>query len=114
MILSLFFSEKLFVLLLVLAAPASALFILSVPEEQRGSAKKYVTVAKVVSIYAFITGLIYFMETFSLIDLPHGLVHNMLLIYVGFGLPFIGICLVLMAKNERKRSDSSPGIFGEL
>lgn len=107
-------SEKLFVLLLVLAAPASALFILSVPEEQRESVKKYVKAIKVVSVYAAISGFIYFMDTFLHIDFLSGLVPGMFAIYAAFGLPSIGICLVLMAKEKRKRSDSSPGNFGKI
>lgn len=107
LILSLDVSEKLFVLLLVLAAPASALFILSVPEELRELAKRYITVAKVVSVYAVISGFIYFLDAFSLIDLPRDLVNNMLLIYAALGLPSIGICLVLLARQTKKVRFSS-------
>jgi hypothetical protein len=64
--LHLYISEELFFFIPVLAAPASALFIKSVPEERRESAKKYVNVAKVVSIYATIIGFMYFIDSFLL------------------------------------------------
>jgi hypothetical protein len=96
-IISLHVPDELFVLLLVLGAPASLLFIKSVPEDLRESTKKYVKVAKVVSVYAAIIGLLYFIDNLLLID--NSLAYGMLIIYVAFGLPPIGICLVLMARK---------------
>jgi hypothetical protein len=94
-------SGSLLVLLTILAAPASALFIQSVPKEHRKSAKKYVIVAIVVSIHMAIIGIIYFINTFLLIDQSLDFIMFLMgLIYVAFGLPFIGICLVLMAKEK--------------
>jgi hypothetical protein len=95
-------SGSLLVLLPILIAPASALFIQSVPKEHRKSAKKYVIAAIVVNIHMAITGIIYFINTFLLIDQPlNFIVFLMGLIYVVFGLPFIGICLVFMAKEKQ-------------
>lgn len=99
----LYIAEELFVLLLVLVAPASLLFIQSIPKELRESAEKYIVTAKEISIYAAITGLMYFMHTISLID--DSTVYNifilMSLLYAVVGLPCIGICLVLMAKEKQ-------------
>jgi hypothetical protein len=99
----LYIAEELFVLLLVLVAPASLLFIQSIPKELRESAEKYIVTAKEISIYAAITGLMYLMHTISLID--DSTVYNifilMSLLYAVVGLPCIGICLVLMAKEKQ-------------
>lgn len=107
---------ELFFILLALVAPASTLLIQSLPEERRESAKKYVRVATVVSIYVALIGFMYLIDTFLLAD--HPLVSTMLtmfLIYVVFGLPFIGICLVLLAKDNRNGSESSSiSLFGKL
>lgn len=122
-ILSLYVSRKqqlnvpveLFFIILALVAPASALFIQSLPEEQRESAKKYVKIATAISIYVALIGFMYLIDTFLLFD--HPLVPTMLLmfmIYVVFLLPFIGICLVLLAKDNRNGSDSSISLFGKL
>jgi hypothetical protein len=96
-IINLHVPAELFVLPLVFVAPASLLFIKSMPEDLRESTKKYVKVAKVVSVYAAIIGLLYFIDNLLLID--NSLVYVMLIIYMAFGLPPIGICLVLMARK---------------
>ena len=61
---------ELFFILLVLVAPASTLLIRSLPEEQRESAKNYVKVATVISIYVAIIGFMYLIDTFLLADHP--------------------------------------------
>jgi hypothetical protein len=101
--------EELFFFIPVLAAPASALFIKSVPEERRESAKKYVIVAKFVSIYAAIIGFMYFIDSFLLKNIFSPIDHSsssvyimfLMLIYMAVGLPSIGICLMLMAKEKQ-------------
>jgi len=108
-------SSRIVFILLALVAPASALFIQSLPEERRESAKKYVRVATVISIYVTIIGFMHLIDTFLLVD--HPLVSTMLLmfeIYVTLGLPSIGVCLVLLAKDNRNGSDSSISLFGKL
>jgi heme/copper-type cytochrome/quinol oxidase subunit 4 len=107
----LYVPEEVFFLFPVLAAPASALFIKSVPEERRESAKKYFKVARVVSVYAAIIGFMYFIETLLLKEafLPvnyslssvYIIIRLMMFIYVAILLPSIGICLVLMAKEKQ-------------
>jgi Kef-type K+ transport system membrane component KefB len=95
---------ELFFLIFVLAAPASALFIKSVPEERRESAKKYFKVAKVVSIYATIIGFMYFIYSFLSIDHSssfYKIIMFLMVIYMTLGLPFIGTCLVCMAKEKQ-------------
>jgi hypothetical protein len=109
--------EELFFFIPVLAAPASALFIKSVPEERRESAKKYVKVAKVISIYAAIIGFMYFIDSFLLKNIFSPIDHSsssvyiiimlLMLIYMAVGLPSIGICLMLMAKEKQPRASTS-------
>jgi hypothetical protein len=76
-----------------------------VPEERRESAKKYVKVATVVSIYAAIIGFMYFIDSFLSIDNSSSSVYNiimlLMLIYMAFGFPSIGIRLVFMAKEKQ-------------
>jgi hypothetical protein len=107
--LRLYIPEELFVLLLVLVAPASLLFIQSISEGLRGSAEK---TAKDVSIYAAITGLMYFVDTISQID--DSTVYNifilMSLLYAVIGLPCIGVCLVLMAKEKQPGASTSKSV----
>ncbi|RPJ79713.1 MAG: hypothetical protein EHM20_00550 [Alphaproteobacteria bacterium] len=115
--LHLYIPEELFFFIPVLAAPASALFIKSVPEERRESAKKYVKVAKVISIYAAIIGFMYFIDSFLLKNIFSPIDHSsssvyiiimlLMLIYMAVGLPSIGICLMLMAKEKQPRASTS-------
>ena len=115
--LRLYIPEELFFFIPVLAAPASALFIKSVPEERRESAKKYVKVAKVISIYAAIIGFMYFIDSFLLKNIFSPIDHSsssvyiiimlLMLIYMAVGLPSIGICLMLMAKEKQPRASTS-------
>jgi hypothetical protein len=94
-------SESLLVFLLAFIAPASALFIQSIPKEHGKSVKKYVMVARVVSIYVVIIAFIYFINTFLFLENSLDfLILVMGIIYLAFGLPFIGICLLLIAKEE--------------
>jgi hypothetical protein len=112
-----YISEELFFLIPVLAAPASALFIKSVPEERRESAKKYVIVAKFVSIYAAIIGFMYFIDSFLLKNIFSPIDHSpssfyiiimfLMLIYMAVGLPSIGICLMRMAKEKQPSASTS-------
>ena len=115
--LHLYIPEELFFFIPVLAAPASALFIKSVPKERRESAKKYVIVAKVVSIYAAIIGFMYFIDSFLLKNIFSPIDHSpssfyyiimfLMLIYMAFGLPSIGICLMRMAKEKQPSASTS-------
>lgn len=92
--------ESLLVFLLAFIAPASALFIKSLPKEHGKSAKKYVMVATVVSIYMVIIAFIYFINIFLLRDNSLDFfIFVMGMIYLAFGLPLIGICLLLIAKK---------------